>query len=246
MNLKVSDSIHSISFHYRYHTIHPSTSKLNVRLICKFEYHFNQHRFSLIFLVIRLYEPKPTRYGLKLNGELTVDHVKSQLSNLSSVPVEQLAFFDVTSPSCLRRYTVMDLNSTKIKQLNVHNFVAYELPVFKMDDSDQLITSYIVAVHRRLERQERYLSPLTRYRMLFFGQPILIPYNKVDSNKTTNKYIYERISKQLEHLLRKNTDTTSVSNHALDCDDSLGQRYPFVLKHVTEDGKRCSLCPWNR
>ncbi|CAF1131929.1 unnamed protein product [Adineta ricciae] len=196
--------------------------------------------------LFRLYEPKPTRYGVKLNGELTVDHVKSQLSNLSSVPVEQLAFFDVTSPSCLRRYTVMDLSSTKVKQLNLHNFVAYELPIFKTDDSDQVITSYIVAVHRRLERQERYLSPLTRYRMLFFGQPILIPYNNVDSNKTTNKHIYERISKQLERLLRKNTDATYVSNHALDCDDSLGQRYPFVLKHVTEDGKRCSLCPWNR
>ncbi|CAF4418330.1 unnamed protein product, partial [Rotaria sp. Silwood2] len=38
----------------------------------------------------------------------------------------------------------------------------------------------------------------------------------------------------------------SKSNHALDCDDSLGERYPFILKHVNEDGKRCSICPWNR
>ncbi|CAF3403769.1 unnamed protein product, partial [Rotaria sp. Silwood2] len=51
---------------------------------------------------------------------------------------------------------------------------------------------------------------------------------------------------QLERLLRKNSDLTSKSNHALDCDDSLGERYPFILKHVNEDGKRCSICPWNR
>jgi hypothetical protein len=183
---------------------------------------------------------------MKLNGESTVDHIKTQLANLSSLSTEQVAFFDVTSPSSLRRYTVMDFNNTKIKQLNVRDFVAYELPLFKSADNGQTLSTHIVAVHRRLERQDRYLSPLTRHRILFFGQPIIIAYNKDDTVKVTNKTIYENVSKQIERLLRKNTDITSVSNHALDCDDSLGQRYPFVLKHVTEDGRRCSLCPWNR
>jgi len=183
---------------------------------------------------------------MKLNGELTVDHIKNQLSILSTLSIEQIAFFDVTSPSCLRRYTLMDYNLTKIKQLNVRDFVAYELPLFKATDNDKPFSAFIVAVHRRLERQESYLSPVTRHKIIFFGQPIIIPYNNIDSIKITNKNIYESISKQLARLLRKNTDTTYISNHALDCDDSLGQRYPFTLKHVREDGKRCSLCPWNR
>jgi ubiquitin carboxyl-terminal hydrolase 6/32 len=140
----------------------------------------------------------------------------------------------------------MDYSQTKIRQLNVRDFVAYELPIFQSIDTDNPISSYIIAVHRRLERQERYLSPLTREKMLFFGQPIIIPYDKNDSIKITNKTIYEIISQQLERLLRKNTDISYTSNHALDCDDSLGQRYPFILKHVIEDGKKCSICPWNR
>jgi len=138
----------------------------------------------------------------------------------------------------------MDQNQTKIRQLNIRDFVAYELPLLNSNDTSQI--NYIIAIHRRLERQERYLSPLTRHKTLFFGQPIIIPYEKDDLIKITNKSIYENISKQLERLLRKNTDTTCVSNHALDCDDSLGERYPFILKHVYEDGKRCSICPWNR
>jgi hypothetical protein len=196
--------------------------------------------------VIHLDGSKPARYGMKLDGELTVDHIKNQLSLLSSLSIEQLGFFDVTSPSNLRRYTLMDSNQTKIRQLNIRDFVAYELPLLKTVDNENLVSTYIVAVHRRLERQDRYLSPLTRQKILFFGQPMIISYDKNQPIKITNKDIYENVSKQLERLLRKNTDLTYISNHALDCDDSLGQRYPFVLKHVSEDGKKCSICPWNR
>lgn len=205
----------------------------------------NNIRF--LFLVIGLDGSKPVRYGLKLNGELTVDHIKKQVSTLSNLSLEQIGFFDVTHPSCLRRYTLMDSNQTKIKQLNIRDFVAYELPIIKStEDNNFSFTSYIIAVHRRLERQDRYLSPLTRQKIIFFGQPIIIPYHQNSSMKITNKFIYENVSKQLERLLRKHTDSTSISNHALDCDDSLGERYPFTLKHVNEDGRRCSLCPWNR
>ncbi len=203
----------------------------------------NQTNFlSFFILVIRLDGSKPVRYGIKLDGELTVDHIKKELSVLSSLSIEQIGFFDVTSPSSLRRYTTMDLNQTKIKQLNIRDFIAYELPLLDSNENKH----YIIAVHRRIERQERYLSPLTRSKTLFFGQPIIISYEKNSSIKITNKNIYENISKKLERLLRKYTDTTCVSNHALDCDDSLGQRYPFLLKHVDEDGKRCMICPWNR
>jgi hypothetical protein len=160
----------------------------------------------------------------------------------------------VTSSSCLRRNPAMDIDHTKIKQLNLRDFLAYELPLNKSSDvsNDKIpqsnrSPSYIISIHRRLERQERYLSPMTRHRIIFFGQPILIPYkNNSDNEIITNEHVYKVIYKQLERLLRKNKDCTSLSNHACDCDDSLGERYPFVLKHVNEDGKKCSICSWNR
>lgn len=192
--------------------------------------------------MIRLDGSRPVRYGVKLDGGLTVDHIKKEVARLSSLNIEQIGFFDVTSPASLRRYTLMDMNHTKIQQLNLRDFVAYELPVCDSNGNH----SYLIAVHRRIERQDRSLSPLTRYRTLFFGQPIILALENVESKKITNRMIYENVSKQLERLMRKYSDPSSVSNHALDCDDSLGQRYPFVLRHVTEDGRHCSLCPWNR
>lgn len=173
---------------------------------------------------------------MKLNGEQTVDQIKTILTEYSSLPPEQIGFFDVAIPSTPRRYALMDSNQTKIKQLNIRDFIAYELP----------LGPFLIAIHRRLERQDRYLSPLTRYRTIFFGQPIIIAYDKYEQNHIQNKTIYENIFQQLKRLLRKNCDSTSRANHALDCDDSLGQKYPFVLKHVNENGTHCSICPWNR
>jgi hypothetical protein len=150
----------------------------------------------------------------------------------------------------------MDSDQTKIKQINIREFLAYELPINKSPetspDNDNKTSSinrslpYIIAIHRRLERQERYLSPMTRHKIIFFGQPILVPYDNTSDKKLTNEDIYKIISKQLERLLRKNNDLTYVSNHAFDCDDSLGERYPFVLKYINDDGKKCSKCTWNR
>ena len=212
----------------------------------------------LIVLVLHLDGSRPTRYGFKLDGEQPVSLLKSQLANLSSLSVEQLGFFDVTAASYLRRNILMDSELTKIKQLNNREFVAYELPISRPEDASpgnppvdpnsppHRLPNYLIAIHRRLERQERYLSPMTRHRIIFFGQPILIPYATNAAKKGTNEMIYLLIFKQLERLLRKNGDLNSVSNHAMDCDDSLGERYPFTLKHVNEDGKKCSICPWNR
>jgi ubiquitin carboxyl-terminal hydrolase 6/32 len=192
--------------------------------------------------VIRLDGSRPTRYGIRLDGDLPVSQLKLQLSNLSSLSTEQIGYFDVTSSSYLRRNPSMENDQSKIKQLNLREFLAYELP--PSDPSDRSLSSYIIAIHRRLERQERYLSPMTRHRIIFFGQPILIPYKNNSENKIlTNEYVYKLVYKQLERLLRKNKDK---SNHGLDCDDLIEERYPFTLKHVNEDGKKCSICSWNR
>ncbi|CAF3315764.1 unnamed protein product [Rotaria socialis] len=202
--------------------------------------------------LIRLDGSRPTRYGIRLDGDLVVSQLKSQLSTLSSLSIEQIGFFEVTTSSCLRRYPLMDNDQTKIKQLNLRELLAYELPIVikppePSDDetpSTTRLLSYIKAMHRRLERQERYVSPMTRHKIMFFGQPILIPCGS--ENKLTNEDIYKIVFKQLERLLRKNSDSVYLSNHAFDCDDSLKERYPFTLKHVNEDGKKCSICSWNR
>ena len=37
-----------------------------------------------------------------------------------------------------------------------------------------------------------------------------------------------------------------ASNHAQDCDDSMGYQYPFTLRVVQKDGNSCAWCPWYR
>ncbi|CAF4722565.1 unnamed protein product [Rotaria sp. Silwood1] len=202
--------------------------------------------------LIRLNGARPTRYGIRLDGDLTINHLKTQLATLSSLSIEQIGFFDIIALSCLRRNPLMDNNQTKIKQLSLRELLAYELPL--INESSEISNDktsstnrslpYIKAMHRRLERQERYVSPMTRHKIIFFGQPILIPYNS--ESKITNEHIYKIVYKQLERLLRKSSDSLYTSNHEFNCDDSVKERYPFVLKHVIEDGKKCSICSWNR
>jgi ubiquitin carboxyl-terminal hydrolase 6/32 len=149
----------------------------------------------------------------------------------------------------------MDNDQTKIKQLPSREIVAYELPLNNSSHTSNEPTSpktlssqYIIAIHRRLERQDRYLSPMTRHKIVFFGQPILVPYNKQPNSESTitNEHIYRIVLKQLERLLRTNKDLPNGTNHAANGDDALEERYPFVLKYVNEDGKKCSICSWNR
>ncbi|CAF0968583.1 unnamed protein product [Rotaria sordida] len=202
--------------------------------------------------LIHLNGSRPTRYGIRLDGDVTINHLKTQLSTLSSLSIEQIGFFDIASSSCLRRNPLMDNDYTKIKQLNIRELLAYELPLIDKSSkisNDKILStnpslSYIKAMHRRLEPQERYLSPMTRHKIIFFGQPILIPYNS--ENKITNKYIYKIVFKQLERLLRNNNDSINTYNHVFNGDDSVQEGYPFILKHINEDGKKCSVCSWNR
>lgn len=36
------------------------------------------------------------------------------------------------------------------------------------------------------------------------------------------------------------------TNHAQDCDDSLGYEFPFTLKAVLQGGQICALCHWTQ
>lgn len=204
-----------------------------------------------MFSVIHLDGSRPTRYGIRFDGESTIGQLKAQLAELSSLSIEQIGFFDVTSSTSLRRNISMDNDQTKLKQTSIRELLAYELPLNQSSDiSDNKSipknpsASYIKAIHRRLERQERYLSPMTRHKIIFFGQPIIIPFNSEE--KTTNEYIYRHVYKQLQRLLRKNNSVSNGFSRTHDSNDLIQENYPFTLKHVSEDGKKCSICTWNR
>lgn len=215
-------------------------------------YFSNVYKILLIYLVIHLDGSPPTRYGIRLDGDCTIGQLKTQLSTLSSLSIEQIGFFDIVASSCIRRNILMDNDQTKIKQINARELLAYELPIVvksqTVNDEThpvKCVMPFIKAMHRRLERQERYLSPMARHKIVFFGQPMLVPYS-LDKN-ITNEDVYQIVFKQLQRLLRKNNDSVYQTNHNnFHWDTSSKERYPFTLKYITEDGKRCSICPWNR
>lgn len=104
-------------------------------------------------------------------------------------------------------------------------------------------TSYLMAVHRNLCRQDTYFLSHHKTRPGLFGVPLLIPcYDGV-----TNKELYCSVWAQVSRLLSKLPPTPpDQANHATDCDDSLGYDFPFTLKAVAEGGRVCCLCPWSK
>lgn len=204
--------------------------------------------------MIRLDGSKPTQFGFKLDGEQLVKVLKTELAELSSLSIEQIGFFETTNSQNLQVNLLMEREQSKIKQINNRDLLAYELPIYENEQINEenketnanRYKNYLIAIHRRLEHQDRYFSPITRHRTLFFGQPILIPYQPNLTMNTSNRMIYMIVFKQLKRLLRKTNENNNAANHAFDCDDSLGERYPFTLKYVQDDGRKCSVCPWNR
>lgn len=110
-------------------------------------------------------------------------------------------------------------------------------------DSGVKTTSYLMAVHRNLCRQDTYFLSHHKTRPGLFGVPLLIPcYEGV-----TNKELYCSVWTQVSRLLSKLPPTPpDQANHATDCDDSLGYDFPFTLKAVADGGRVCCLCPWSK
>ncbi|XP_062555918.1 ubiquitin carboxyl-terminal hydrolase 32 isoform X2 [Armigeres subalbatus] len=103
--------------------------------------------------------------------------------------------------------------------------------------------NYLIAVHRKLSRQDTYFLSHHKSRPGLFGVPLLIPcYEGV-----TNKELYCSVWLQVARLLSPLPPTPpDQSNHATDCDDSLGYDFPFILRAVASGGRICALCPWSR
>ncbi|XP_063368814.1 ubiquitin carboxyl-terminal hydrolase 32 [Cydia amplana] len=97
---------------------------------------------------------------------------------------------------------------------------------------------YLVAVHRKQTRMDAYFLPAQRSKPALFGVPLLVGV----AHGMSGRSVYAQVWTQVARLL--SARPLDASNHATDCDDSLGYEFPFTLRLVSGGGAWCALCPW--
>ncbi|XP_034024912.1 ubiquitin carboxyl-terminal hydrolase 32 [Thalassophryne amazonica] len=106
---------------------------------------------------------------------------------------------------------------------------------------DSPFTGYIIAMHRKMMRTELYFLSSQKNRPSLFGMPLIVPCTVHTSKKDLYDAVWIQVSRLASPL-----PPQEASNHAQDCDDSLGYQYPFTLRAVGKDGNSCAWCPWYR
>ncbi|XP_039612679.1 ubiquitin carboxyl-terminal hydrolase 32 isoform X1 [Polypterus senegalus] len=107
--------------------------------------------------------------------------------------------------------------------------------------ADSPFTGYIIAVHRKMMRTELYFLSSQKNRPSLFGMPLIVPCTV----HTRKRDLYDAVWIQVSRLASP-LPPQEASNHAQDCDDSMGYQYPFTLRVVQKDGNSCAWCPWYR
>ncbi|XP_027762090.1 ubiquitin carboxyl-terminal hydrolase 32 isoform X2 [Empidonax traillii] len=107
--------------------------------------------------------------------------------------------------------------------------------------ADSPCTGYIIAVHRKMMRTELYFLSSQKNRPSLFGMPLIVPCTV----HTRKRDLYDAVWIQVSRLASP-LPPQEASNHAQDCDDSMGYQYPFTLRVVQKDGNSCAWCPWYR
>ncbi|XP_029301788.1 ubiquitin carboxyl-terminal hydrolase 32 isoform X7 [Cottoperca gobio] len=100
---------------------------------------------------------------------------------------------------------------------------------------------YIIAMHRKMMRTELYFLSSQKNRASLFGMPLIVPCTVHTSKKDLYDAVWIQVSRLASPL-----PPQEASNHAQDCDDSMGYQYPFTLRVVGKDGNSCAWCPWYR
>ncbi|KAM7399843.1 hypothetical protein PAMP_019084 [Pampus punctatissimus] len=100
---------------------------------------------------------------------------------------------------------------------------------------------YIIAMHRKMMRTELYFLSSQKNRPSLFGMPLIVPCTVHTSKKDLYDAVWIQVSRLASPL-----PPQEASNHAQDCDDSMGYQYPFTLRVVGKDGNSCAWCPWYR
>eukprot|EP00063_Salmo_salar_P044271 XP_014019106.1 PREDICTED: ubiquitin carboxyl-terminal hydrolase 32-like isoform X1 [Salmo salar] len=106
---------------------------------------------------------------------------------------------------------------------------------------DSPLIGYIIAMHRKMMRTELYFLSSQKNRASLFGMPLIVPCTV----HTRQKDLYDAVWIQVVRLASP-LPPQEASNHAQDCDDSMGYQYPFTLRVVGKDGNSCAWCPWYR
>uniref|UniRef100_A0A673W6C9 ubiquitinyl hydrolase 1 n=1 Tax=Salmo trutta TaxID=8032 RepID=A0A673W6C9_SALTR len=106
---------------------------------------------------------------------------------------------------------------------------------------DSPFIGYIIAMHRKMIRTELYFLSSQKNRTSLFGMPLIVPCTV----HTSQKNLYDAVWIQVARLASP-LPPQEASNHAQDCDDSMGYQYPFTLRVVGKDGNSCAWCPWYR
>ncbi|XP_013889081.1 ubiquitin carboxyl-terminal hydrolase 32 [Austrofundulus limnaeus] len=102
-------------------------------------------------------------------------------------------------------------------------------------------TGYIIAMHRKMMRMELYFLSSQKNRPSLFGMPLIVPCTVHTSKRDLYDAVWIQVSRLASPL-----PPQEASNHAQDCDDSMGYQYPFTLRVVGKDGNSCAWCPWYR
>ncbi|XP_062328553.1 ubiquitin carboxyl-terminal hydrolase 32 isoform X2 [Osmerus eperlanus] len=106
---------------------------------------------------------------------------------------------------------------------------------------DSPFIGYIIAMHRKMMRSELYFISSQKNRPSLFGMPLIVPCTVHTSKKDLYDAVWIQVSRLASPL-----PPQEASNHAQDCDDSMGYQYPFTLRVVGKDGNSCAWCPWYR
>ncbi|XP_019769567.1 ubiquitin carboxyl-terminal hydrolase 32-like isoform X1 [Dendroctonus ponderosae] len=101
--------------------------------------------------------------------------------------------------------------------------------------------SYLIAVHRKCVRQDTYFLSQQKSKPSLFGMPLLLGC----SSSSTCRDLYDLVWEQVTRLLSP-MPQSDQTNHATDCDDSLGYEFPFTLKAVLAGGQICAICHWTK
>ncbi|KAG9340557.1 hypothetical protein JZ751_021379 [Albula glossodonta] len=101
---------------------------------------------------------------------------------------------------------------------------------------DSPFIGYIIAMHRKMMRTELYFLSSQKNRPSLFGMPLIVPCTV----HTRKRDLYDAVWIQVSRLASP-LPPQEASNHAQDCDDSLGYQYPFTLRVVQKDGNSSAL-----
>ncbi|XP_076255455.1 ubiquitin specific protease 32 isoform X3 [Rhynchophorus ferrugineus] len=144
---------------------------------------------------------------------------------------------------CFKTKKEPSLNKTipfKRSTISLHSHNSSNSGAFEFSNLNKP-PSYLIAVHRKCVRQETYFLSQQKSKPSLFGMPLLLGCNSSSSCRDLYDLVWSQVTRLLSPLPQ-----SDQTNHATDCDDSLGYEFPFTLKAVLTGGQICAICHWTK